>query len=76
MTKAGNVYLRGMLFMPAMAALQHNPICIALAARLEEKGISQIAILGAIMHKLFHLMFGVLKNQTPFNPNYLKKSRN
>jgi transposase len=26
--------------------------------------------LGAIMRKLVHLAFGILKSQTPFDPNY------
>lgn len=72
MTKAGNSYLRGMLFFPAMSARRHNPICKAFADRLEAQGKEKIEIIGAIMHKLLHLIYGVLKHQKPFDPNHLK----
>jgi len=29
-----------------------------------------MAIIGAVMRKLLHLAYGVLKNQKPFDPNY------
>jgi transposase len=71
MTKAGNSHLRGMLFFPAMSARRHNPICKEFADRLEAQGKEKIVVLGAVMHKLLHLVFGVLKHQKPFNPNHL-----
>ena len=33
----------------------------------------QIVIIGAIMNKLLHIIYGVLKHQKPFDPEYLKK---
>jgi hypothetical protein len=30
-------------------------------------------IIGAIMNKLLHIIYGVLKHQKPFDPEYLKK---
>ncbi|BDS05407.1 IS110 family transposase [Oceaniferula spumae] len=72
MTKAGNAHMRKMLFFPAMTAMLHNPICKAFADRLNEKGKPKIVIIGAVMNKLLHLVFGVLKNQQPFNPNLLR----
>lgn len=71
MSKAGNSHLRGMLFFPAMSAKRYNPICKEFAQRLEAQGKEKIVIVGAIMHKLLHLIYGVLKHQKPFNPNHL-----
>ena len=73
MTKAGNAHIRKMLFFPAMSAMKYNPICKEFAERLEAKGKPKIVILGAVMNKLLHLIFGVLKHQKPFNPEHLKK---
>ena len=72
MTKTGSKHLRRHLFFPAMTAMRYNPICKAMAARLAAKGKEKMEIIGAIMHKLLHLVYGVLKSQKPFDPNYLK----
>jgi len=53
--------------------MKYNPICKEFAERLAVKGKSKIVILGAVMNKFLHLIFGVLKHQQPFNPDYLKK---
>ena len=74
MTKAGNAHIRKILFFPAMSAMRHNPICVAFAERLLDKGKAKIVVLGAVMSKLLHLVFGVLKNKEPFNPNHLIKT--
>ncbi len=73
LSKIGKSAVRGLLFFPAMTAMQHNPIIRALKERLEAKGKPWKVILGAAMRKLLHLAYGVLKNQTPFDPNYLNK---
>lgn len=73
MSKAGNSQLRKHLFFPAMSAMRFNPICKAFAERLKEQGKPQIVIIGAIMNKLLHIIYGVLKHQKPFDPEYLKK---
>ena len=73
MSKAGNSQLRKHLFFPAMSAMRFNPICKAFAERLKAQGKPQIVIIGAIMNKLLHIIYGVLKHQKPFDPEYLKK---
>lgn len=67
-SKVGSSRLRGLLYFPAMVAMRHNPIMIAFAARLREAGKSEKEIIVAVMRKLIHCVFGVLKNQQPFNP--------
>jgi hypothetical protein len=58
----------------AMSAMRFNPICKAFAERLKDKGKPAIVIIGAIMSKLLHLIYGVLKSQKTFNPDILKKA--
>jgi hypothetical protein len=36
------------------------------------QGTPPILIIGAIMNKLLHIIFSVLKHQKPFDPDYLK----
>jgi hypothetical protein len=72
-SKAGNSQLRKHLFFPAMSAMRYNPICKEFAARLKAQGKPQIVIIGAIMNKLLHIIYGVLEHQKPFNSEYLKK---
>ena len=68
--KTGNRRLRKVLYMPALAAIQYNPIVKELAQRLRQKGKHGRVIACACMKKLIHLMFGVIKNGQPFDPTY------
>jgi hypothetical protein len=43
--------------------------------RLKEKGKHNMAIVGAAMRKLFHIIFGILKSKRAFNPNHIKSYR-
>lgn len=65
--KMGHRRLRKMLYMPAMNAMRFNPAARALAARLREAGKPGKLILGAIMRKLVHWIYGVLKSGQAFN---------
>ena len=69
MCKVGKTLVRAVLFMPAMAAIRSNPLVQALAQRLEQRGKSKMVIIGAAMRKLIHIAYGVLKNNTPFDPH-------
>lgn len=71
LVKIGNSRFRTAFYMPALAAKNHNPIIIALVKRLEAKGKKKMTIVGAVMRKLVHLAYGVLKHRQPFDPNYL-----
>lgn len=76
LSKIGNAVLRKALFMPAsVAARCCTPIKLwvqQLQARRPD--LAKLAIRGAVMHKLLRIVFGVLKNQTPFNPNLASAS--
>jgi transposase len=72
LSKMGKSSVRGILYWPAITAMQHNPLVRALKARLEARGKDWKVIVGAAMRKLLHLAYGVLKNQIPFDPNYAR----
>lgn len=65
--KMGHSRLRKLLYMPAMNALRFNPAAKALAERLRQAGKPGKLIVGAIMRKLVHWIYGVLKSRQPFN---------
>lgn len=52
--------------MPGMVAKRHNPVIVALAKRLEQRGLAPKAIVGASMRKLVHLIYGLIKSGQPF----------
>jgi hypothetical protein len=66
----GRNALHKAFFMSALVGLRHNPILIALKERLTAAGKPKMAIVGAAMRKLIHIIYGVLKNGMPFNPHY------
>ena len=53
--------------MPALVAKCHNPVLKAFAKRLEKAGKSPMSIIGALMRKLLHIIYGVLKSARPFD---------
>ena len=66
----GNVRLRKALYLPAVVAMRHNPLLKAMSDRLLGRGKVKMQVIGALMRKLVHLAFGILKSQKPFDPNY------
>jgi len=69
-SKEGRAFLRQILYMPAIVARQHNPIIKEFCKRLADRRLANMAIVVAAMRKLIHIVFGVLKNQRPFDPDY------
>lgn len=67
-TKIGSVHLRRGLFMPAMTARVFNPLLKTFGDRLEENGKKPKAIIIAVMRKLLHQIYGILKSGMPYNP--------
>jgi len=68
--KTGNTRLRKALYMPALVSIQCNPLMIAFYNRLKEKGKNGKVIVCAIMRKLAHVIFGILKSGKKYDPNY------
>lgn len=67
MSKQGNAWLRKALYYPALTALRCNPVLQAFGARLRERGKVPMAIVGAAMRKLLHIVFGVLRHEQAFD---------
>ena len=66
--------MRKALYMPGMVAIRYNPLVKDMAARLKAKGMVPKAIIAAAMHKLTHLIYGVLKTGQPFDANWAEKA--
>lgn len=68
LSKKGNSVLRQALYMPAIVARRYNPVIKEFADRLKKAGKPNMVIIGAVMRKLLHIIYGVLKSGMPFNP--------
>ena len=69
-SRTGSASLRAALYMPALTAMRFNPVLRAFADRLRSRGVVGKALVVAVMRKLLHLVFGVLKSGQPFDPNW------
>lgn len=74
MSKVGNIHIRKAIYMPTLVAKRYNPVVKTFSERLLENGKLKCVITGACMRKLLHIVFGVLKNDIPFDPNYAVSS--
>jgi transposase len=70
LSKIGNARLRRALYLPAVVAMRHNPLLRDFAARQRQRNKMPMVIVGAVMRKLLHQAYGVLKHHTPFDPHY------
>jgi transposase len=70
LSKVGDASLRKALYFPAVVALQHNPVVQQFCERLAQRGLCNMALIGAAMRKLLCLAYGVLKSGQPFDPYY------
>jgi len=66
-SKAGNKYLRAALYMPALVAIQHEPNVAAFYDKLVESGKTKMQANIAVMRKLLHAIFGMLKHKANFD---------
>jgi|GEM_PF-119866 len=68
LSKAGNRYLRAALYKPAQSASCHQPEVKAFKDCLIERGKTPLAAEVAVMRKLLHCIWGMLRSGTPFDP--------
>ena len=68
MSKMGKAGLRAALSWPAITAMRRCPGCKAYAERLAARGKAKKVVIGAVMRKLVHIIYGVLKHRTPYDP--------
>ena len=69
--KIGNARLRKALYFPALAFLRCAPELQPWRDRLASKGKPKMAILGAAMHKLIRVVYGVLSSGLKYDPSKL-----
>ena len=70
MSRTGHSDLRRALYMPGMVARRHNPVLKIFGDRLSAAGLAPKAVVGAVMRKLAHLIYGVIKSEQPFDANF------
>jgi transposase len=65
--KIGNPRLRKALYFPALTSIRHCPQIQAFRQRLMDAGKNKMQVVGAVMHKLIRIIYGVLKSGQPFD---------
>jgi transposase len=68
LSKLGKASVRAALYMPAITVMRSNSEFKAFAARLAERGKPYGVILGAVMRKLLHIIYGVVKHKAAYDP--------
>ena len=71
LSKTGSSELRKMLYMPTLTAITHNPILKQFYEKLLSKGKPKKLAVCAVMRKFWHIIYGVLKNQSAFSEKIL-----
>lgn len=75
LSRTGSSRLRKALYLPAVVAKNHNPLIRAFCERLRLRGQAKMQVIAAAMRKLVHIIYGVLKSNRPFDPNYLEQGK-
>jgi transposase len=73
--KRGNSNLRRALYMPAMCSVQKNPLLAAFYHRLLSRGKAKMVALIAVMRKLLVIAIGILKNNQPFQVDWVLQQK-
>jgi transposase len=68
-SKVGNRHLRAALYMPALVAIQHEPNVKAFYNKLVTAGKKPMQAVVAVMRKLLHAIWGMLKHDEDFDGN-------
>lgn len=69
-SRQGNARVRAALYLPAVVAKRWNKPCRQFAQRLENAKKPGKVIIVAVMRKLVHQIFAILKSGRPFDPNF------
>ncbi|MFZ1322542.1 MAG: IS110 family transposase [Ignavibacteria bacterium] len=74
MSKRGRKQPRVLLYNVARISIIHNPLMKEIYASHLKKGMSKMAAIGALMHKILRIIYGMLKNNTAFDPEIDRKN--
>lgn len=66
-SRMGHNQLRTALYMPGLVARHHNPALKVFGDRLRDRGLNKKAVVCAVMRKLVHIIYGVIKSGKPFD---------
>lgn len=71
--KMGNARLRKALYMPAMSAIQYNPHIREFYQKMVSQGKHKMVALCACMRKLLVIALGVLRNEVPYQEDWVSR---
>jgi len=74
LSKIGNARLRKALYFPAITALRCSEFFQTWAEGLLQRGKSKKSVICAVIRKLVHVAYGVLKNGKAFDPTWAKSA--
>lgn len=74
MSKQGSKNMRKILFNIAKGAIVYNPLIKSIYERKVSGGMKKMAAIGVCMHKILRIVYGMLKNNQPFDPSIDKKN--
>ena len=69
-SRMGRAALRAALYMPAIVAKRCNPRLQVWANQLSQRGLTGKQVIVALMRKLVHLAYGILKSGRAFDPHF------
>ncbi|MGH9929546.1 MAG: IS110 family transposase [Pyrinomonadaceae bacterium] len=67
-SKTGPSRIRAAMYLPCVTAIKYNPAMAAMSVRLKANGKVGKQIVCAVMRKMLHIIYGVLKSGQPFDP--------
>ncbi len=65
-SRQGNVHIRRALFLPALVAVQYEPHVKVFYEKLLSRGKTKMQANVAVMRKLLHAIYGMLKHDRDF----------
>jgi len=75
MSKQGRKEPRQILYMVALSAIKYNPLIKEIYEKHQQQGKHNMATIGICMHKILRILYGMLKHNTPFDPQIDVKNR-
>jgi transposase len=72
-SKHGNAHIRRILYMPALVAIAHEPNVGAFYQQLVAAGKEKLQAIVAVMRKLLHAIYGMLKTDSDFEGEKFRK---
>lgn len=72
-SKRGNAHIRRILYMPALVAIQHEPNVRVFYEQMLAAGKQKLQAIVAVMRKLLHAIYGMLKTDTNFAGEKFRK---